>query len=537
MDTFVSEEEAAQFREYMADPASRAAFAQFKAEAASNGTARRYEHVLRAVASRPWAIDEPMLSVIVDVLTFRAYGGRLTAEEIEGRIGASRRTPSTESPRGVARIPVSGVIMPKGSAMSDISGGTSAEAIGNAIRSAVNTPDVSSIVLDIDSPGGAVDGIPELAALIADANRIKPVTAVANHEAASAAYWLASQAGRIIASPSARVGSIGVISKHEDESDKNERAGVKTTLISAGKHKAEGSPWEPLSEDAHAHLQAMVDEFYGMFVEAVASGRGVTAAAVQSGFGEGRMVTAKNALALGMVDGIGTIESVIQEELATPETRAQTAARVGAHVLSVVPDAPAVSAQATEDHPSAGRIEVEFEDEPPAADAEWVDVSRAVAEAAAPDPTVFNTSQNAEIDRLLANLHKEPSDEPVDPRIAAAVDASPWDGNKAMGECSTAAEYRSICAGERTVGQPDERQHWALPHHYLGKGPNEAGVRAALSRISQTQNLKNRAAAQGHLDAHMNVISPPGDDARSEVLDEEMEAIKAQLDVLAGLPE
>lgn len=89
-------------------------------------------------------------------------------------------------------------------------------------------------------------------------------------------------------------------------------------------------------------------------------------------------------------------------------------------------------------------------------------------------------------------------------RLRAAVDESGWDGNRAMGMCNSASDYSSICAGVRTVGEPGERQHYALPHHYLGKPANRAGVSAALGRIGQTQNLANRSAAQSHLDAHSN---------------------------------
>jgi len=100
----------------------------------------------------------------------------------------------------------------------------------------------------------------------------------------------------------------------------------------------------------------------------------------------------------------------------------------------------------------------------------------------------------------------------------AAVDDSPWDGNRALGECETAADYRSICAGERGVGEPDQRQHWALPHHYLSRvpSPNAAGVRNALARLPQTQGLTNRDAAQRHLDAHMREINPAA--ASDEIL-------------------
>lgn len=105
------------------------------------------------------------------------------------------------------------------------------------------------------------------------------------------------------------------------------------------------------------------------------------------------------------------------------------------------------------------------------------------------------------------------SDDPVEVK---AVDETAWDGGRAMRECSTAAQYRSICAGERTVGDPDERQHWALPHHYLGSGPNANGVRNAMSRLPQTQNLANREAAQRHLEAHMREINPEREDEGEE---------------------
>lgn len=598
MDTLVSEEEMTMFRQYMADPAARAAFVEFKAEAAENGTARRYEHVLRAVASRPWAIHEPVLAVIVDVLAFRAFGGRLTAEEIQGRIGAARRTSSTESPRGVARIPISGVIMPKAGGFDDISGGTSAEAVAKAIRSAANSPDVTSIVLDIDSPGGSVEGIPELAALIADVNQIKPVTAVANHEANSAAFWLASQAGRIIAAPSARVGSIGVITAHEEDSIRAEREGIRTTVVSAGKFKGEGSPFGPLSDEAKAHMQSMVDEYYGMFVEGVARGRGVKAAAVSGGFGEGRVVTASNALKMGMIDGIGTIDEVIADELNGPVTRAGGAA-ARAH-LSVVADSeaapvlaagPAVEPVTTGPEASeepivinvngsndpevlAAAVKAEL-DKPKGSDDEAPSVLAAQAALAAvvngdepaeadpavqaavdkidaqlkqaadptaivedPNPeseTLLRTPQMMEIERLTKALHDDEAGTEPETDRRTAPDTSAWDTHTALVECSTASEFRLISAAEREVGGPDEPKHWALPHHYLGYGPNVQGVAHALSVVDTIEDPSTREKARAHLQAHQDAIT--GNDTRSEAQIEEFEAIQAQLAVLAGLPE
>src|SRR6266568_744854 len=93
----------------------------------------------------------------------------------------------------------------------------------------------------------------------------------------------------------------------------------------------------------------------------------------------------------------------------------------------------------------------------------------------------------------------------------AAYDDSPWDGNAAMSSCSSASDYRSICAGEHSAGSPDERQHWALPHHKSpGAQPNRAGVNDALSRLPQTQDLTNRSAAEAHLQAHARLWADSG---------------------------
>ena len=92
--------------------------------------------------------------------------------------------------------------------------------------------------------------------------------------------------------------------------------------------------------------------------------------------------------------------------------------------------------------------------------------------------------------------------------LMKAVDTSGWDGNRAMGMCNSAADFESICAATHTVGEPGQRQHYALPHHYLGKGPNAKGVAAAVGRIDQTENITDaeRASARTHLAAHQREI-------------------------------
>jgi signal peptide peptidase SppA len=183
---------------------------------------------------------------------------------------------------------------------------------------------VGTILLDIDSPGGSVAGLAEVAAEILAARDSRKVIAVADSLAASAAYWLGSQASEFIVTPSGQVGSIGIITTHEDVSGMMESAGVKITAITAGKYKGEGSPFAPLNEEAIAALQKRVDDYYGMFVNAVAKGRNVTAEAVRSGFGEGRVVGAKEAVKLGMADRVATIDNVLSKLGVATNTRAES---------------------------------------------------------------------------------------------------------------------------------------------------------------------------------------------------------------------
>lgn len=146
------------------------------------------------------------------------------------------------------------------------------------------------------------------------------MVAVSNTLMASAAYDLAAQADEVVASPSSLTGSIGVWMAHVDLTGALEAEGIKVKLISAGKYKTLGTPYEPLSAEHEARLQAMVDVYYQGFLSRVARGRGTTAAAVKSGFGEGDVLTASAAKAAGLVDKVATLE--------------QTLARFGAAVTS-----------------------------------------------------------------------------------------------------------------------------------------------------------------------------------------------------------
>lgn len=210
-----------------------------------------------------------------------------------------------------AVIPIRGVISHHANFASWIFGGTSIDKLTAQFRRALNDPGVKAIVFDIDSPGGSVEGVQELADEIYKSRSRKKTVAVANVMAASAAYWLAASAGELVVAPSGEAGSIGVFAIHEDVSAMMEKAGVNVTLIGAGKYKTDGNPFQRLSDTARADLQGKVNAFHEMFVQSVARGRRASADRVRGRFGQGRMVLAEDAVKAGMADRVATMDEVL----------------------------------------------------------------------------------------------------------------------------------------------------------------------------------------------------------------------------------
>jgi len=174
-----------------------------------------------------------------------------------------------------------------------------------------NDPMVGTIMMDIDSPGGMVTGTAEAADAIYAAAKRKNVVAMVNPLCASAAYWLASQAGEILAIKSADIGSIGVFMAHTDCSKFNEMQGMKVTYIYAGEYKVEGNSDEPLSDEAKAHYQSEVDDIHQQFMKAVARGRGTSMDDVHENFGKGRCMPATAAKKCGMIDDIMKLDQAM----------------------------------------------------------------------------------------------------------------------------------------------------------------------------------------------------------------------------------
>jgi signal peptide peptidase SppA len=168
-------------------------------------------------------------------------------------------------------------------------GATDSDEIGDAIREASERDDIKAVFLDIDSPGGTVAGTPELAAAVASLNERKPVYAFSSGLMASAAYWIASQARAIYATPSAQVGSIGVVQAFLDQSAALESAGLKVEVFSVGKYKAMGAPGSRLTDDQRELIQSNLEDIAADFHAAVlARGRSIPAEAMEGQTFSGR---------------------------------------------------------------------------------------------------------------------------------------------------------------------------------------------------------------------------------------------------------
>ena len=275
--------------------------------------------LLEYMSGEVWAMDAKQLSAFAGLARMestRDLSDALEKSREHHEVQAAARVKAVEqvAPRAgaIAVIPIFGGISKRDSYFSRAFGGASVEVITQQFRQALADESVTSICLLIDSPGGSVQGIEEVSAEIYAARKAKPIVAYADGMAASAAFWIASAAHEVVATPSADIGSVGVYGLHMSVSRALDMAGIDITFIKSGKYKTEGNPYEILSEEALAAFQSRVDEHYNTFTGALARHRGTTTGAVKAGFGEGRTMSAKASLAAGMIDRIEPIDALIK---------------------------------------------------------------------------------------------------------------------------------------------------------------------------------------------------------------------------------
>jgi signal peptide peptidase SppA len=325
-----------------------------------------YERIVTYVSGQYWALEEVRFRALCAVLAMRAAGDRLSEEEIRERItlaggraeGPLCRLWDIESGgylrdgndgeyfalgsaaitgrQTVAVIGVYGLLAHRAGSLAEMSGGTSTERLAAAVDQAAADASVKGIVLDVNSPGGAVEGVTEVASRIRAARAVKPVEAVANALAASGGYWIGSAAQYFTGIPSSRVGSVGVLTEHLDDTKAQEIAGERRTIL-----VDDGAPFKaetdgPLTEDARASIQKMLNQYGDMFRGDVAKNRGVSVDTVRRNFGKGRMMLAKDAVNAGMIDGVGSLQDAVKRvgRGATPDRSAPPAEDQGARLAA-----------------------------------------------------------------------------------------------------------------------------------------------------------------------------------------------------------
>ena len=267
-------------------------------------------HLASRLLGTPLLIHPPKLDVILSVVGQRMRLGAVS-DMPPMDMAAFQRPALAAAPEGIAVIPIHGSLVKRSLGMESVSGLTSYSEIAASLDAALADPQVRGILLDIDSPGGEASGSFELARRVRDISAQKPVWAVANDAAYSAAYALAASAQRLFVTETGGVGSIGVIALHVDQSVKDAKDGYRFTAITAGAHKNDYSPHEPLSDAARTELQGEVDRLYTLFTDHVAAMRGLDLDAVHAT--EAGLFFGSNAVAQGLADGVQTLDTTLTE--------------------------------------------------------------------------------------------------------------------------------------------------------------------------------------------------------------------------------
>ena len=293
----------------------------------------KYSQIAQMVFNQPHAILPEKLSDIAGLVELRERGQSMSEAEIKAIVPKSEElTPYCLSEAGerieveamaskshggglIAVMPLFGSIFQHAGMMQMISGGTSTERFGNQFQDLLHSPDVSTIIIKGNTPGGSVFGVEELSAQIhAGRKSGKRIVAVADSVIASAGTWIATAAHEVVVTTGGEIGSIGVISMYADRSQQESEAGVARTIVRTPQNKARFTGVEPMDDDMMKTMVGRNEEAYDRFVRAVARNRGVSLSKVKDDFGGGEMLTAKEAVTVGLADRVATFRDVIAEE-------------------------------------------------------------------------------------------------------------------------------------------------------------------------------------------------------------------------------
>lgn len=327
----------------------------------------RYPHLFSRLFNTPLLLTLDKAAVIEAVFRSRLDAIPQTIAElsdvkpvIEAATlpGGRPSKPYSMTEGGIALLPVMGTLVQRSSWMDAASGMTGYPSIASKLDAALNDPDVKGILLEVDSGGGEASGVFDLADKIFAARDQKPIWAIANEQAYSAAYAIASSAEKLVLPRTGGLGSIGVIALHVDQSAKNEKAGLTYTAIHAGAKKNDLTSHKPLSDGARADLQAEIDRLYGLFTDTVARNRGLSVDVVKAT--EAGLMNPDQAVASGFADSVATLEQTIAdfEAAVTPTTTifSTTASHAGISKEAQMPQSQAPAAGTADQTPDVSAI-------------------------------------------------------------------------------------------------------------------------------------------------------------------------------------
>jgi signal peptide peptidase SppA len=306
-----------------------------------------YSRIMALVQSSIWFIEPRRGQQIAEAFLNRIEagatpGGFLTEKEIGENRNRARVQRVPMPPQGksgrvkdLAILPLIGAVLPRGDMMADMSGGGAINLtrFQREFAQVASDDSVGAILLEIDSPGGQIDLVPETAQMIRAARKSgRPIVAIANTMAASAAYWIAAAADEIVVTPSGVVGSIGVFQLHQNLEGMAAAMGVVPQYIFEGPRKIEGNPFQPMDDAARGAFQAEVRAAYEHFTADVAAFRGVTVRTVRADpegssektFGGGRAYSAPQLRAQGllgsggMADRVATLQQTVDRLMGRP---------------------------------------------------------------------------------------------------------------------------------------------------------------------------------------------------------------------------
>lgn len=281
----------------------------------------KFEFLAQRLFNTPLAITPRKAEVIMAALAERigiaqvSRAAQMMEEDDYGysEPGANPRS-GYDVVAGIAVVPIAGTLVQKLGTLKPYSGMTGYDGIRQNFLTALADPNVKAIVLDIDSPGGEVSGCFDLVDTIHRSRGVKPIHAILNESAFSAAYAIASAADKIYVPRTGGTGSIGVIWAHMDWSEALTSAGFKVTFITYGDLKAAGRPELALSDESRAKFQADIDTMGELFVETVARNRNISTKAVRDT--QAACYLGAQGVALGLADSVMAPDAAFRALLA-----------------------------------------------------------------------------------------------------------------------------------------------------------------------------------------------------------------------------